>query len=195
MKSEFLDIIHGDILKFDETVLRHYDLPYRVVANIPYYITGAILEKFLSSSYQPTSMTLVMQKEVVDRIMARDGKESILSLSVKAYGIPTYHGKIPARYFSPEPKVDSAILKIDDISKSNFKGTEEEILFFKIVKTGFAHKRKKLISNLADIIPKHSLEKIFADMKWDTNIRAERISLDGWLLLVKNIQDSDILSA
>jgi 16S rRNA (adenine1518-N6/adenine1519-N6)-dimethyltransferase len=96
---------------------------YVVVANIPYYITGEILRKFLTTQDHPSRMILLVQKEVARRIVAADGKESILSISVKAYGEPKYIGTVPKRSFRPIPKVDSAIILIDNISKGFFGST------------------------------------------------------------------------
>lgn len=167
-----LEVLERDILDFDETVLREYGRDYKLVANIPYYITGAIIRKFLESDCQPTSMTLLVQKEVAERIVARDGKESILSISVKAYGTPKFIGKVPKRYFTPEPSVDSAIIHIDNISKDRFKKVSE-IDFFKVVKAGFAQKRKTLANNLGNLGLKPP--------GWlPEKVRAEDISLDDW---------------
>jgi len=129
IKNKKLKLIHGDILTLD---LTHYKLQatnYKLIANIPYYITGEILKKFLSSNIQPNVIVLLIQKEVAQRIVVREkkpldsaqGKESILSLSVKVYGTPHYIQTVSARYFKPKPKVDSAILTIDNISKCFFQ--------------------------------------------------------------------------
>ena len=141
IKNGKLELINGDILEFDPTT--YYLLlttSYKLIANIPYNITGAIFKKFLSSSFQPEKMVLLVQKEVADRVVARapgnkksGGKESILSLSVKAYGDPKYIMKVHKRFFSPSPKVDSAIISISNISKNNFKTGKEEELFFDVV--------------------------------------------------------------
>jgi 16S rRNA (adenine1518-N6/adenine1519-N6)-dimethyltransferase len=149
IKSGKLILIKDDILDFNPAT--YYLLPttYKVIANIPYNITGAIIKKFLSCNEQPQTMVLLVQKEVAERIVARDGKESILSLSVKAYGTPKYIMKVGKRFFSPEPKVDSAILLINNISKNFFDKISEEA-FFEIIKAGFAHKRKVLIANLKE---------------------------------------------
>ena len=155
---------------------------YKIIANIPYNITGAILKKFLAAENQPESMVLMVQNEVAKRIMARDKKESILSISVKAYGEPKMVMKVPARYFSPRPKVDSAIIAIKNISRKTFKesGINEE-KFWEIVKTGFAHKRKKLSGNLKTL-KNGSLASV-----WSLgNKRAEDLSLEDWILLIKN---------
>jgi len=161
-----LDLIHGDILDFDPNIFSFYkDLNYKVVANIPYNITGAILKKFLSAEYQPECMVLMVQKEVAERIVAKDKKESILSLSVKIYGEPKYIQTVKAGSFFPAPKVDSAILLISDISKGFFlltpsvnggKEAGREGRFFELVRAGFKSKRKKLISNLIHLIPSPS---------------------------------------
>ena len=178
LESKQLEIIEADILEFDVNLKQ-----YKLVANIPYYITGAIIRKFLESDFQPTSMTLLVQKEVAERIVARDGKESILSISVKAYGEPSIISKVSKRYFTPEPKVDSAIIHIAHISKDNFKKVTEKA-FFKVVKAGFAQKRKTLGKNLSQIgakLPNWLPEKV----------RAEDIKLSDWFSIVE-IQDCEV---
>ena len=134
------------------------DLPtdYHVVANIPYYLTGEILERFLSARNQPTSMTLLIQKEVAVRIVARPknpstharGKESILSLSVKAYGTPAIAFTVPRGAFIPAPSVDSAVLTIHNISRAAFADLAHEKRFFEYLHAGFGQKRKVLAKNL-----------------------------------------------
>ena len=157
-------------------------LSYKIIANIPYNITGAILKKFLTEKNQPNMMVLMVQNEVAKRIVARDNKESILSISVKAYGIPKIAMKVPARYFSPAPKVDSAIISIKNISKKFF--TENKIYendFWNLIHLGFAHKRKKLSSNLKKF--QLVLDKnIYEELK---NKRAEDLTLTDWLLLTE----------
>lgn len=148
IKKGQLILIEKDILNFDADDFKKNNLSngkYKIIANIPYNITGAIFKKFLSSKIQPSIMTLLIQKEVAKRIIGGEKEgESILSLSVKAYGNPFYMMKVGKRFFSPSPKIDSAIISIKDISRSNFKSKEQEEMFFKIVKTGFSHKRKIL---------------------------------------------------
>lgn len=158
---------------------------YKIVANIPYNITGAILKKFLTEKNQPESMVLMVQNEVAKRIVARDGKESILSISVKAYGEPKMIMKVEARYFSPKPKVDSAIISIKNISRKIFEeNTMDEGRFWEIVKTGFSHKRKKLSGNLKKVIfndgnNQKPLLEAFKDK------RAEDLTLSDWIVLSK----------
>ena len=163
---------------------------FKVIANIPYNITGAILKKFLTEENQPKSMVLMIQHEVATRILARDGKESILSISVKAYGTPKMIAKVDKRYFSPTPKVNSAIISIKNISRKIFRdnGINEEN-FWKIVKKGFAHKRKKLSSNLKYGGVKYGgVASVFHQkdsLIFLKNKRAEDLSLEDWIALAK----------
>jgi len=155
---------------------------YKIIANIPYNITGAILKKFLTAENQPSAMVLMVQQEVAQRIIARDGKQSILSISVKAYGEPKMIMKVEKRYFSPAPKVDSAIIAIKNISRGLFeKNKIDEEEFWQIVKKGFAHKRKKLSSNLKNIILPS--QEPFLRKLGDK--RAENLTLEDWISLAK----------
>lgn len=179
-----LELIEGDIL---ETVLPSLDdKQYLLVANIPYYITGAILEKFLEYAPRPKKIVILTQKEVAERIVARDGKESILSVSVKVFGEPSIVANVPRGAFTPAPSVDSAILAIDDISDIRF--TEKNItskMFFDIVKAGFAHKRKYTIRNLETMIPPDKLKVVWQELNLNPKIRAEDVSLENWLEIAK----------
>lgn len=182
ISSHHLTLIEDDVLRF--TPAEHDVLHggYKLVANIPYYITGEILETFLSHPHPPSLAVLLVQKEVAQRIVARDGKESILSISVKAYGAPKLVMNVSKKYFSPAPKVDSAVLLIDDISKNNFADVSEK-RFFEIVKAGFAHKRKVLTSNLSLHFKKETLEAFLAKRGRSLSARAEELSLSDWLEL------------
>lgn len=176
-----LAIIEDDVLQFHIWNYLQEGETYKLVANIPYYITGAILEKFLSAEHKPHSMTLLVQKEVAERI-ARDKKESILSLSVKAYGEPRYVKTVPAGAFSPPPKVDSAILSIENISGEHFTSAAHEKKFFEILHKGFAHKRKLLARNLEPLFGKE-YSHILKNMRIDEKARAEDVPLEKWLSL------------
>lgn len=181
-----ITFIHQDILEFDPETIKQ---PYKIVANIPYNITGAILEKFLSSAHQPTKMVLLVQKEVAQRICAQDrttgkpDKESILSLSIKAYGTPRYAFTVKAGSFFPAPKVDSAVIVIDTISRKSFINKHHEEVFFQVVKAGFAHKRKILAGNLKNILEPFIVEEIFSKMNLDTATRAEDLGISQWISL------------
>lgn len=184
IRNEKLEIIHTDILDFDFQALRQQlkAKSYKVVANIPYYITGQIIRKFLSETkQQPEKMVLLVQDEVARRIVTQDSKESLLSISVKVYGNPKYIQKVPAKLFLPIPKVDSAILLIDQISKNNFeKNKISEERFFEIVKSGFSSKRKMLRNHL-ELAP-----EVFAKCSVDEKSRAENLTLENWLCLARN---------
>jgi 16S rRNA (adenine1518-N6/adenine1519-N6)-dimethyltransferase len=177
--ADKLEIVHTDILDF---MPENFNLNnnYKLIANIPYYITGQFLRKFLADGPQPERIVVMVQKEIADRIVAREGKESLLSLSVKAFGGPKKIMKVDKENFSPAPKVDSAILAITNINKDKFNNDKDlENRFFTIIKAGFSSKRKILSSNLKNILPK---EKI-ATLK--TNVRAEDLELEEWLKLLK----------
>ncbi len=180
IKLGSLLLIQDDILKFSISDFKFSK--YKIIANIPYNITGAILKKFLTDKNQPECMVLMVQQEVAQRIIARGGKESILSISIKAYGEPKMVIKVPKRYFSPAPKVDSAVIAIKNISREFFlKNNLSEEKFWEIVKSGFAHKRKKLSSNLKS--SKNYQKNSFADSLG--NKRAEDLTLDDWTLLMQ----------
>ncbi|OGD66955.1 ribosomal RNA small subunit methyltransferase A [Candidatus Campbellbacteria bacterium RIFOXYC2_FULL_35_25] len=191
IKKDKLKVIYGDILDFEaKDIFLKED--YKIVANIPYYITGKIVKKFLSEKKQPTMMVLMVQKEVAKRITQLP--ESILSISVKIYGDPKYVKTVKAENFSPKPKVDSAILLINNISKNFFKEEKEgekhkkiaEKDFFYLVKAGFSHKRKTLINNLITDydekkeLNKEILNKSFQELNFSPKIRAENLSKNDW---------------
>lgn len=179
--SHNFELFEKDVLELTPGEIK---TPYKLVANIPYYITGAIIRHFLESDHQPTSMTLLVQKEVAERIVARDGKESILSLSVKAYGAPRFVMKVSKQYFSPAPKVDSAILHISSISKAFFKDFSEE-QFFEVVKKAFQFKRKNIANNLKGGF-KNS-EEVLKRLGIDPTSRAEDISLEIFARLAQEL--------
>lgn len=170
-----LELIHGDIRTYPLTTTTVENRGYEVVANIPYYLTGEIFRMFLEAEKQPNSMTLLVQKEVADRIVALDKKESILSLSVKAFGTSKREFLVPRGAFTPAPNVDSAVLTIRDISRKNFATEKEEKLFFALLHAGFAHKRKFVRNNLAEAgLPVGNIPE---------KARAEDLPLSTWLSL------------
>lgn len=192
IKNGRLDIIRGDILDFDPEIFRFYinkGIDYKIVANIPYYITGIFLRKFLTAKLQPGSMTILIQKEVAERIVARDKKESLLSISIKAYGKPKYVKTVKAESFSPPPKVDSAIILIEDISRKFFYDNEiDERKFFELVRAGFAHKRKMLLGNLKSLFEKKKKDRISLKEEFrlcgiSEKARAEDLTLQDWRCL------------
>src|SRR3990167_11478329 len=177
-------VVEGDALEFDCSKLEAQS--YKLIGNIPYYITGALFKKFLTAKHQPSTLVFLIQKEVAQRITGNPStssgspKESILSLSVKAYGTPKYIKTVPAGAFSPPPKVDSAILAVENISRKNFVNAAHEEKFFALVRKGFAQKRKFLSSNLG---PSHS--NILQNVGVNPKARAEDVPLEQWLALSK----------
>jgi len=180
ISSEKLKLVHADILDFDFTNYSLQTTHYKLVANIPYYITGAIFKKFLESECAPERIVMLVQKEVGERIVTKDGKGSILSVSIKVFGEPKFVKAVPKEYFSPAPKVDSAIVSVSNI-KNPFSSIEEKEKFFNIVKMGFAHKRKLLKSNL------NCVRTVLARCGIEENARAENLSVSQWLCLSKNL--------
>jgi 16S rRNA (adenine1518-N6/adenine1519-N6)-dimethyltransferase len=197
ISSGQLKLIHGDILteKIDTPT------PYALVANIPYYITGAILEKFLEHGPRPDRMVLLVQKEVAERIVARPEqstgkrKESVLSISVKAFGIPKIIANVPPGAFTPPPTVDSAILSIEHISDKGFesvltKNPDGVSRFFEIVKAGFAHKRKFVRRNLEGTMSPEEIDGIWKSLNLNEKERAEDLTPPQWLeIATKNISN------
>ena len=180
IKTKQLTLVHDDILTWNRKEISKKK--YKIIANIPYYITGAIIRNFLETPHMPTHMVLLVQKEVAERIIARDGKESILSLSIKAYGEPKMIAKVPRGAFAPAPSVDSAILAIKNITKKQFGSkTLTEKAFFDILHAGFAHKRKRLFQNLTSYTNKITIAQMFETLKLDPNIRAEDIAVETWI--------------
>lgn len=185
ISTKQLDLIHADVLDVGLTHITKEK--YKLIANIPYYITGQIIRMFLETDAQPTSMTLLIQKEVADRIVARDGKESLLSLSVKVFGDPRVVRTVGRGAFTPQPNVDSAVINIENINKSRLNGVSED-LFFKVIHAGFAHKRKQLFSNLKNIYKKDDLSDIFNKCAINEKARAEDLKLETWITLCSTIK-------
>jgi len=163
---------------------------YKIVANIPYEITSPILQKFLTCAYPPREMTLMVQKEVAERI-TNPKKRSLLSISVWLYGEPEVVATVPPSAFYPEPEVTSAILRIK-VKKLSAEDRANNEKALKIAKIGFMSPRKKLINNLfvGLAMPKENLSPVFTELGLNENIRAEELEPTDWLLLsgvLKNI--------
>lgn len=186
LASGKLTLIHKDIRDFKPQDAGLTAGKYLLAANIPYYITGEIIRQFLTSPVQPRAMSLLVQKEVASR--AVDKKESILSLSIKAFGTPRVAAKVPRRHFSPPPSVDSAILCIENISRNAFKEIREE-MFFIVVKAGFAAKRKVLANNLGEVFGKEKALIALKKAGIEPKSRAEDVPLEKWRLLTQILTD------
>lgn len=176
--------IQGDILKTELAPILK-DEPFVVVANIPYYITSAIIRHLLEAQKRPMHMILTIQKEVAERIIARDGKMSLLALSVQVYGQPELAATIPAGAFYPAPDVDSAVLKLS-LHEKPLIAEEHMNLFFKLATAGFSQKRKTLRNSLTGGlgIQAPETETLLEKAGIESNRRAETLSLEEWNQLV-----------
>ncbi len=173
-------LIHGDILKISPKDLK-FENDYVVVANIPYYITSAVIRHLLESESKPRRIVLTVQKEVAQRICAAPGDMSLLALSVQVYGKPRIAAHIPANAFFPAPKVDSAVLTVDIYSSPQI---EEELMttFFKLIKAGFSQKRKTLRNSLSSglHISPIGAANLLTQVNIDPQRRAETLSIEEW---------------
>ena len=173
-------LVQGDILKLNPRDLM--DAPdYLVVANIPYYITSALLRHLLEGGGNPRRLVLTVQEEVAERICAKPGRMSLLALSVQVYGIPEIVGYIPAEAFYPVPKVDSAILRIE-IRQTPVIAASRLDTFFALIKAGFSQKRKTLRNSLSGGLGlvASEVEQELASAGIDPMRRAETLSLEEW---------------
>lgn len=181
-------ILHGDILKQDMAALIG-DPGYLVVANIPYYITSAVIRHLLEAGVRPSRLVLTMQKEVAERICARPGDMSLLALSVQVYGEPHAVARISAGAFFPPPKVDSSVLRVDLYPQPRIPKDQLDD-FFHLSKLAFAQKRKTLRNTLSAGLhwPPDKAVQLLAAAGIDPMRRAETLNLDEWAELVTNYQ-------
>ncbi|MEA4931845.1 MAG: 16S rRNA (adenine(1518)-N(6)/adenine(1519)-N(6))-dimethyltransferase RsmA, partial [Anaerolineaceae bacterium] len=176
-------IVQGDILELDPASLVSQE-NYVVVANIPYYITSAIIRRLLESNPKPSRVILTIQKEVAQRITARDGKMSLLSLSVFVFGEPTIAGTIPAGSFFPAPDVDSAVLVIR-LHPEPLIPAEKLDRFFRLAHAGFGQKRKTLRNSLSSglSLPAAEIEARLLEARIEPSRRAETLTIAEWARL------------
>lgn len=177
-----LHLAHGDAREITPKKLGLKPYSFKVVANIPYYLSGFLLRTILESDTQPSTLVFLLQKELVERI-ARDPKESILSLSVKVFGVPKYYKIVKRGHFNPPPKVDSAILQVSDIGhryiKYDFLGE-----FFNLLHQGLGQRRKQLMTTLKNSYDKELLTKAFTDNQIKLTARGEDLDISTWVKLL-----------
>jgi 16S rRNA (adenine1518-N6/adenine1519-N6)-dimethyltransferase len=180
-------LIHGDILDLSPKDLV-LDNDYTVVANIPYYITSAVIRHLLENEPKPRRIVLTIQKEVAKRICAEPGDMSLLALSVQVYGKPRIAAQIPAEAFFPAPKVDSSVLVVDIYPSPLIKGSLLDT-FFKLIKAGFSQKRKTLRNSLSPglHIPPAEAAEFLTRAGIDPQRRAETLSIEEWERLAENM--------
>ncbi|MDZ4284388.1 MAG: 16S rRNA (adenine(1518)-N(6)/adenine(1519)-N(6))-dimethyltransferase RsmA [Patescibacteria group bacterium] len=171
--ADVRDVRVGEVISAGES--------YSIIANIPYYLSGILLRTALADTHQPRQVVFLVQNEVAERI-ARSHKESLLSLSVKAYGRPRYICAVSRGNFTPPPDVDGAILAIDRISRARFQ-TLDEAWFFAVLRAGFAARRKQLLGNLAALRAKEILLRHFTALGIPQRVRGEDLSIDTWCAL------------
>ncbi len=184
-----LCVVHGDILKMDVASLlaeggQSAPRSYKVVANLPYYITSAILRFFLEAVPPPEVMVVMVQREVAKTITAKPGRMSLLALSVQVYGRPQIVSRVPAGCFHPVPAVDSAVLKVCPHEAPLITPGERES-FFRLARAGFCAARKQLPNSLAQGLgmDKAAARNLLAEAGIDPRRRAETLSVEEWLKL------------
>lgn len=183
-----VDIVEGDILEIPVSDLVTSS-GYVVAANIPYYITSALIRYLLENDPKPKAIVLTIQREVAQRICAKAGGLSLLALSVQVYGSPMIAARIPAGAFYPAPKVDSAVLTID-LYDQPLIGADLLDTFFMLAKSAFTQKRKMMHNALAGVpgLNKEKVDALLSSVDIDPKRRAQTISIKEWERLTKAYQ-------
>lgn len=178
-----LNVVNQDILQFD---LNQLPKNYKVVANVPYYITSKIVEKLMTAGNKPSIAVLLVQKEVAERIAAEAGNMSVLSVSVQIFAEAELDIEVPRQFFTPSPKVDSQVV-ILRTRNNPLIALEDQKDFFRIVKAGFSAKRKKLRSSLSGGlgIDKSVAEELLKNAGISPDARAEDLAIEDWKRLLK----------
>lgn len=179
-----LEVVQSDILAFDLSVMPK---DYKVVANVPYYITSKIVQLLMTAENKPSIAVLLIQKEVAERLAAKPGDMSILAVSAQLFADVTVGDVVPAAMFTPPPKVDSQVVILKTRSEPFLTDVDEKD-FFRIVKAGFSAKRKQLRSSLSGglAISKQDAESLLQKAGISPDLRAEALSLDQWVDLTRH---------
>lgn len=177
-------IIHGDALAVSPDILP--STHYKLVSNLPYYITAPTIRKFLGAENPPELTSLIIQKEVAERITAKPPKTNLLAVSIHVYAEPKIFSFISKESFWPKPKVDSAIILITPRKEKNEEQFNSSI-FFKVVKAGFSQPRKQLLNNIYHSLglDKETAKKILIEAKIDPTRRAGTVTINEWIKLTK----------
>jgi 16S rRNA (adenine1518-N6/adenine1519-N6)-dimethyltransferase len=188
-KNKHFSYIKDDVLLVDLEELTKDFSDYKVVANIPYYVTGKIIQKFLAAKNKPQSMTMLMQKEVAQNLTAKPGNLNLLAISVQLHGEAKLVEVVPARSFFPAPKVDSAVVHIELYKKPKYK-VEDEKFFYKVLKACFMGKRKQIHNTLTNNLglDKKNVEDILQQCGIQPTTRPQQLSISQWLDLVALIK-------
>lgn len=188
-RFEIADALEFNFLKvFSDRLEEGSKLKYKVVANIPYYITGKILKMLMYAKTKPESVTILTQKEVAQNVCAKPGNLSVLAISVQLFGVPELVAPVLARSFYPAPKVDSAILKITLDKTPRYKLADEK-KFFKIVKACFTGKRKQIHNTMTNNLglDKARALEILNQLKIKPTSRPQELSIEDWIRLVEKL--------
>lgn len=181
-----LVIHHHDARQLNPRTFGLLDKKFKVVSNIPYYLSGLLFRSLLDTDCRPSSLVFLVQKELAERI-ARARKESLLSLSIKLFGDPTYICTIKRSHFTPPPKVDSAIILVSNISNDRLAGLTADFIF-EILHLGFGQKRKQLVGNLAQKYARQQIQNILHQLNLPETVRAEDIPLDTWIKICTDLR-------
>ncbi|MFZ2190057.1 MAG: 16S rRNA (adenine(1518)-N(6)/adenine(1519)-N(6))-dimethyltransferase RsmA [Candidatus Magasanikiibacteriota bacterium] len=186
-----LEIIWGNALSNLKSYVLSLKSDYKVIANIPYQITSDLLRTLLELENKPESITVMVQKEVAERIVSKPGDMSLLAVSVQYYGEPKIVAKVPRGCFWPSPKVDSAVLHLTTRPPDHSTTFSDEE-FFRVVKAGFANKRKQLWGNLTRglKIEDQKIKELLIDIVGNEKVRAEELSVEQWIEISKQITNS-----
>ena len=179
-----LTVANEDILQFD---LDSLPVGYKVVANVPYYITSKIIEKLMTAKNKPSTVVILVQKEVAERVAAVPGDMSILAVSAQVFARARLGVEVPREYFTPPPKVDSQVVILETLA-TPLVAPEDEKAFFRVVKAGFSAKRKKLRSSIAAglAISKPAAEELLRHANINPELRAEDLAIEEWLCLARD---------
>ncbi len=175
-----LEIVDRDVLKIEPGELTG-GRPYKVIANLPYYITTAALRHFLErSALRPTLLVIMVQREVGDRMLARPGDLNLLAISVQVFGRPRLVTRVPPNAFYPQPKVDSVVLRVDVYPEPRIASPPDK--FFKVVSAGFAMSRKQLHNSLAQRLwmPAGSAPVLLREIGIDPTRRPQTLTIEEW---------------
>lgn len=185
VSAQNLQVVQQDILHFDFTKV---EAPYKVVANIPYYLTSNLIRVLSESTDPPETAVLLIQKEVAERVTAQPGSMSLLSVTAQYYWETSLGPRVPAIMFTPPPKVDSQVLILHHRQAPLFKGIEPR-MFFRLVKAGFGQRRKTLLNSLSGglHLDKSAVQGMCAAASIDPQRRAQTLSLDEWHDLYKTL--------
>ena len=186
-----VEIIHADILKTDlKEVQEKYfgGEEFVFVSNLPYYITTPIIEKIFEEDIDCTSMTIMVQKEVADRMVAteKDKDYSSLSVFVKYYSDAKKITKVPKSVFMPQPKIDSTVLTL---GLRGYKKDVDKDKLFALVRAGFEKRRKTIVNSLSAVADKEDIKKALANLGLKENLRAENLSLDDFINISKELEN------